>query len=156
MSTIVALFIVGAVLLAAEVFVPGAILGIFAALALLAGVVLSFLDYGSQGGWIAIAAALALAGLTLWFEFKILPKTALGRRLFLKAEIAGTSQPPLAETGTVVGQDGVADTTLAPTGYVTVAGKRYEAYSRSGLIAKGETLRVVGLDNFRLIVQKNS
>jgi membrane-bound serine protease (ClpP class) len=156
MSTIVALFIAGAVLLAAEVFVPGAVLGVFAALALLAGVVLSFVEYGSQGGWMAVAAALALVGVTLWFEFKILPKTAWGRRLFLKAEITGKSQAPLAERDVVVGQAGVADTTLAPSGYVTVAGKRYEAYSRSGLIAKGEALSVVGLDNFRLIVQKNS
>lgn len=156
MNAIVILFIAGAVLLAAEVFVPGAILGIFAALALLAGVVLAFIEHGSAGGWTAIAAALGLTAVTLWFEFKILPKTALGRRLFLKAEITGASQAPLAERDTVVGRDGVADTTLAPTGYVTVAGKRYEAYSRSGLIAKGEPLRVVGLDNFRLIVKKNS
>jgi len=155
MNVILMLFIAGAVLLAAEVFVPGGVLGVLAALALLAGVVLSFIDYGSTGGWIAIGAALALTGITLWFEFMILPKTALGRRLFLKAEITGASQAPLAERETVVGQAGVADTTLAPTGYVTVAGKRYEAYSRSGLIAKGEALRVVELDNFRLIVQKN-
>lgn len=155
MNTIVMFFIAGAVLLAAEVFVPGAILGIFAAIALLAGVVLAFIDYGATGGWIAIAAALGLTAVTLWFEFVILPKTALGRRLFLKAEISGASQEPLAERDTVVGREGVADTTLAPTGYVMVAGKRYEAYSRSGLIDKGETLRVVELDNFRLIVQKN-
>ncbi|CAM2927374.1 NfeD family protein [Rariglobus hedericola] len=155
MNTIIMFFIAGAVLLAAEVFVPGAILGIFAAIALLVGVVLSFVDYGSMGGWIAIAAALGLTGVTLWFEFMILPKTALGRRLFLKAEISGASQPPLAERETMVGQAGVADTTLAPSGYVIVAWKRYEAYSRAGLIAKGETLRVVELDNFRLIVQKN-
>ncbi len=154
MNAILMFFVAGAVLLAAEVFVPGAILGIFAALSLLIGVVLAFVDYGSAGGWIAIAAALGLTAVTLWFEFVILPKTALGRRLFLKAEITGASQAPLAERDTVVGQAGVADTTLAPTGYVTVAGKRYEAYSRSGLIAKGEPLSVVGLDNFRLIVQK--
>ncbi|MDF3057969.1 MAG: serine protease [Rariglobus sp.] len=155
MSAITTLFIAGAVLLAAEVFVPGAILGIFAAIALLAGVVLAFVDHGSAGGWIAIAAALGLAAFTLWFEFIILPKTALGRRLFLHAEIKGASQPALAERDTVLGRDGVADTVLAPSGYVVVAGKRYEAYSRSGLIAKGEALRVVELDNFRLIVQKN-
>jgi membrane-bound ClpP family serine protease len=156
MNAILMFFIAGAVLLAAEVFVPGAILGIFAAISLLVGVVLSFVEYGSTGGWIAVAAALGLTAITLWFEFKVLPKTALGRRLFLKAEVTGASQAPLAKRETVLGQDGVADTTLAPTGYVTVAGKRYEAYSRSGLIAKGEALRVVELDNFRLIVQKNS
>jgi len=155
MSVIMVLFIAGAVLLAAEVFVPGAVLGVFAALAMLAGVVLAFVEHGPAGGWTAIGAALALTAATLWFEFKILPKTSLGRRLFLKAEIKGASQPPLAEHNAVVGQAGVADTTLAPTGYVVIAGKRYEAYSRSGLIAKGEALSVVGLDNFRLIVQKN-
>ncbi|MBC8040068.1 MAG: serine protease, partial [Opitutaceae bacterium] len=56
MNAILMFFAVGAVLLAAEVFVPGAILGIFAALSLLVGVVLAFVDYGSTGGWIAIAA----------------------------------------------------------------------------------------------------
>ncbi len=155
MSAIMALFIIGAMLLAAEVFVPGGILGVLAALALLAGVVLTFIEYGANAGWLAIGVALALAAFTLWLEFFILPKTPLGRRLFLKAEIKGASQPPLAERDMVVGQTGMADTMLAPSGYVVIAGKRYEAYSRSGLIAKGEAIRVVELDNFRLIVQKN-
>lgn len=155
MSALVMLFIVGAMLLAAEVLVPGGILGIAAGLALLAGVVLAFVEHGSTGGWTAVAAALGLVAVTLWLEFWLLPKTALGRRLFLDAEITEASQPPVAERDVVVGQIGVADTALAPTGYVSVAGKRYEAYSRSGYIAKGEALRVVELDNFRLIVQKN-
>ena len=154
MSTLVILFIVGAMLLAAEVFVPGGILGIIAGVALLAGVILAFVEHGSGGGWLAVAAAIGLVVFTLWIEFVILPKTRIGRRLFLEAEIKAASQPELAERDEVVGQPGVANTTLAPSGYVTVAGKRYEAYSRSGLIAKGESLEVVGLDNFRLIVQK--
>lgn len=154
MSAIAILFAAGAMLLAAEVFVPGAVLGIFAAIALLAGVVLAFVDHGAFGGWLALGAALALAGLTLWFEFFLLPKTRLGKKLFLNAQIAGASQPPVAARDAVVGRDGVADTTLAPSGYVIVDGRRYEAFSRSGLVAKGEPLRVVGLDNFRLIVQK--
>lgn len=154
MNAIILLFIAGAVLLAAEVFVPGAILGIFAAIALIAGVVLAFVDHGAAGGWTAAGAALALTAATLWFEFFILPKTRLGKKFFLKAEIVGASQPPLAERDAVVGRDGVADTTLAPSGYVSIGGRRYEAYSRSGLIAKGGAVRVVELDNFRLIVQK--
>jgi membrane-bound serine protease (ClpP class) len=155
MSLIVALFVIGAALLAVEVFVPGGILGVLAGIALLAGVVLAFVEHGSTGGWSAFAAALAITFLTLWFEFVILPKTPWGRKLFLNASVKGASQPPLAERDAVVGQAGVADTTLAPSGYVVVAGKRYEAFSRSGLITKGEALRVVELDNFRLIVQKN-
>jgi membrane-bound ClpP family serine protease len=155
MSLIVALFILGAALLAVEVLVPGGILGVIAGVALLAGVVLAFIERGSTGGWTAVGVALAITVVTLWFEFVILPKTPWGRKLFLHAAVKGASQPPLAERDTVVGQTGIADTMLAPSGYVVVAGKRYEAYSRSGLIAKGEALRVVELDNFRLIVQKN-
>lgn len=155
MSVLVMLFIIGAMLLAAEVIVPGGILGILAGVTLLAGVVLAFVEHGPQGGWIAVAAAVVLVSFTLWLEFKVLPKTRIGRKLFLDAQNHTSSQPALAEAENVIGRDGVADTTLAPSGYVTVEGKRYEAYSRSGLIAKGEPLRVVGLDNFRLIVQKN-
>lgn len=155
MSLIAMLFVIGALLLAAEVFVPGGVLGLVAALALLAGVVLAFVEHGWTGGWLALAAAFALVVITLVVEFVVLPRTRLGRRLFLDAEISGASQPVLAEAESVIGRIAVADTVLAPTGYVLVEGKRYEASSRSGLIAKGEALRVVGLDNFRLIVQKN-
>lgn len=155
MSLLALLFIIGAILLAAEVVVPGGILGILAALMLLGGVVLAFIDHGSTGGWLAIVGALGLVAITLWLEFVVLPRTPLGKKLFLKAEIQGASQPPLAARESVVGQLGVADTVLSPTGYVVVGGKRYEAYSRSGLVAKSNTLLVVELDNFRLIVQKN-
>jgi membrane-bound ClpP family serine protease len=37
---------------------------------------------------------------------------------------------------------------------VRVEGKRYEAFSPAGFVAKGAALRVTGLDNFRLIVTK--
>jgi membrane-bound serine protease (ClpP class) len=52
----------------------------------------------------------------------------------------------------VVGRPAEALTTLAPSGYVAVDGRRYEAFCQSGHAAKGATLRVVGVDNFRLIV----
>jgi len=45
-------------------------------------------------------------------------------------------------------------TTLAPTGYVMLDGRRYEARSQSGLIARGATVRVVGVDSFHLIVSQ--
>jgi membrane protein implicated in regulation of membrane protease activity len=61
----------------------------------------------------------------------------------------------LASAADVVGREAVAQTVLAPSGYVVVDGKRYEAYSQTGHAIVGTRLRVVGLDNFRLIVTKN-
>ena len=43
---------------------------------------------------------------------------------------------------------------LAPGGYVRIEDRRYEAFCRSGHAAVGARLKVVGLDNFRLIVSK--
>ena len=37
---------------------------------------------------------------------------------------------------------------------VEIDGRRYEAFSRNGHAEPGDRLRVVGLDNFRLIVSK--
>lgn len=154
MNAILVLFVVGFVLLAFEVFVPGAILGIIGGLALLGGVILAFLEYGSTGGWTALAVGASLGALMLFVEFWLLPRTPWGKRMFLNAAIDGTSQPPPAEASTVMGRAGEAITPLSPSGYVLIEGRRYEAFSRSGLVAKGADVRVVGVDNFRLIVSK--
>jgi membrane-bound ClpP family serine protease len=74
--------------------------------------------------------------------------------MFLESAIKARSQPPPAEPSTIIGREGEALTTLAPTGFVLIGGKKYEAASQSGLMPKGAPVKVVGADNFRLIVSK--
>ena len=74
--------------------------------------------------------------------------------MFLTTNVHGTSQPPVAELS-VVGKSAVALTSLVPSGYVSIEGKRYDAFSQSGHVEKGESLRVLGMDNFRVIVTKS-
>jgi membrane-bound serine protease (ClpP class) len=69
--------------------------------------------------------------------------------------VEATSQPPLADLATVLDRPAEALTTLAPSGYVLVDGRRYEAFCRSGHAPKGALLRVVGVDNFRVIVNQS-
>jgi membrane-bound ClpP family serine protease len=142
------------VLLAGEVFVPGAVLGILGAISMFAGCVISFMELGALGGGIATAVAIALLGLTLYAELVWLPKTRFGQKLIVQSTVAATSQPPLADKDRVIGLQAETITPLVPSGYVLVEGRRYEAFSQSGHIPKGTSLRVTGLDNFRLIVTK--
>jgi membrane-bound ClpP family serine protease len=155
MNTILVLFLVGIGLLSAEVFVPGAVLGILGGLAMAVGCGVAFGQLGVGGGVIATVAALGLLGLMLYAELVWLPKTRLGRAMIVQATIATTSQQPLA-TAAIVGKTAEAETPLAPSGYVLVEGRRYEAFSPEGHVAKGAVLRVTGQDNFRLIVVSNS
>jgi membrane-bound serine protease (ClpP class) len=156
MNAIVLLFLAGIVLLVFEVITPGAVLGVLGGLAMLAGCAVAFYRYGAGGGGIATAAGLGILGVALYVEFVLLPKTRVGRKMFLERSVDATSQPPLAAAESVIGKTCEALTTLAPSGYVLVEGKRYEAFSQSGLIGKGALLQVVGVDNFRLIVNKTS
>lgn len=153
MTLILLCFFVGAFLLGIEVFVPGGILGTIGGLLMAVGCGLAFLDFGASGGWIAVAVAVGLIGAILWFDFVIFPKTSLGRRMFLNNATDGRSQPPIAVETDVVGREAEALTALAPTGYVSVDGRRYEAFCRAGFVDQGTRLTVISIDTFRLIVQ---
>lgn len=155
MNAIVLLFALGLVLLFFEVFIPGGVLGGIGALLMFAGSGLAFARFGLEAGALASLLALVLIGAMLYVELFLLPKTAVGRKLFLDRTIAERSQPPPALAAEVVGQTGEALTTLAPTGFVSVGGRKYEAASQSGLLPKGTAVKVVRVETFRLIVTKS-
>lgn len=153
MTAIVLLFLTGALLLAAEVVLPGAIAGIIGGAALLLGSILAYLEFGVTVGSVATFAALLLVAAMLYVELVWLPRTKVGRAMVVEATIGGQSQPPPA-SNEVVGEVATALTMLAPSGFVEIAGRRYEAFCRSGLVPRGTQLKVVGVDNFRLIVSE--
>ncbi len=154
MTLVIVLFALGVLLLAFEIVVPGGVLGAVGGVLMLGGVVAAFVNLGATGGMVATLLALLLLGATFYLEMVWLPRSRVARHLSMDATIDSVSQPPVAREADVMGRDAVALSTLAPTGFVRVDGRRYEASCRSGYAAAGETLRVVGLDAFRLIVTK--
>lgn len=155
MTLIILLFSIGILFIAAEVIVPGGILGTLGALLMFGGCVVAFINYGTGGGMLALFAAVAVAGLALFVEFRILPKTKIGRSAFLTAEITAVAPAVGEEARELIGHSAEALTMLSPTGYVRVGGQRYEAFCQCGQVPAGAALKVVGADNFRLIVTLN-
>lgn len=153
LSLIVGLFVLGTVLIFFELIVPGGILGMLAALAMLAGCVLAFAEYGVGGGLLTFMIFAVLAAACLVIELKFLPKTRVGSRFFLEGSVSGTSQKPAGEND-LVGRECEALTPLSPTGLVRLEGKQYEAFSQSGRVDRGTRMKVVGVDNFRIKVSK--
>ena len=153
MTWIVGLMALGLALVMIEIFVPGGIIGAFGGLCLLAAIIVAFNENGMTGALLAFLVALAGLAACLFVEFKILPKTPMGRRLFLQNRVEGKSQNDLADD-TLVGKEGDSLTALAPSGYVLVDGRKYEAFSRSGFLEKGEKVKVDSYDQFRIIVSK--
>jgi membrane-bound ClpP family serine protease len=152
MTLIILLFAVGILLIATEVIVPGAILGIIGGLLMVGGTILAFIDYGTGGGVLALGIATVVGALALFIEFRILPKTAIGRRAFLTEEVTGVSAAVGKDALALVGKPAEALTMLSPSGYVRIDGRRYEAFCQSGQAPAGAALEVIGADSFRLIV----
>ena len=153
MSLIVGLMVLGVALIMIEIFVPGGVVGAMGGVCLIGAVWLSYREGGAEGAIIALAVALVCVSVCLVFEFKVLPKTAVGKRLFLSQRIAGTSHQSPGEAS-LVGSEGSAATALAPSGYVLVSGRKLEAVSRSGFIEKGDRVRVDAIDSFKVTVSK--
>jgi membrane-bound ClpP family serine protease len=154
MTLIILLFSIGILLLVAEVLVPGGIIGTVGGILMFIGCVLSFFDYGVGGGLVAVVSAFLLAIAAFYLEFRILPRTRIGRRAFLTTENKGVSAAFGSEAKDLVGKPAAALTMLSPSGYVLVAGRRYEAFCQSGQAPVGAALEVIGADSFRLIVSQ--
>jgi len=155
MTLILLLFIVGILLLAADIFVSSFVMAAVGGVALVAGCVVAYRDFGILAAGLAAVSAMVLLGGAIYVELVLLPRTRVGKGLVVESTSGSSSQPPVAKDPSVVGRTATADTTLAPSGYVIVDGRRYEAFCRTGHVAKGSALRVVGMDNFRLIVAKS-
>ncbi len=152
MTIIVLLFSIGILLLVAEVLVPGGVLGAIGGAMMFGGCVLAFVNFGVGGGLLAVTTALVLGLVAFWLELRVLPRTRIGRRAFLTAEMTGVSAALDASAQSLVGKPATALTMLSPSGYVRIDGRRYEAFCQSGQAPAGADLEVIGADNFRLIV----
>ncbi len=159
------LFGAGAALIVVEiVFFPGH--GIMIAL----GVVLAVLaltesmvdlkriplDVSWSMGWLPRAltrafGSLLAAGATLAFLSRYLPRSRLGRALVLKDAVGA---PAGAETASLIGRAGVADTALRPTGKALIDGRRLDVVSDGDFIEQGVAVQVVEIAGPRVVVRK--
>lgn len=154
MTLVVVLLSVGLVMLAAEIVVPGAILGIIGGLALAAGVIVAFISLDQDQAFAALGISLLAGIAVLVLEFVVLPRTRFVKALSMTETVTGSTRAVEASAAAYIGRDAVAQTKLVPSGYVVVEGRQFEAFCRDGGVEAGTQLRVVGVDNFRLIVAR--
>ncbi|WP_309395861.1 NfeD family protein [Cerasicoccus maritimus] len=159
MVLIIGLIIAGLILISFEIVVPGGILGLLGVGAVLGAVYVAFSEYGLFGAIFTFICSLVIIMAIVILEYRMLPKTEFGRKLFLfntsGSRIrygARTDDGPAEES--LIGQQGEALTTMAPSGRIIISGKSYEGFSQSGYLNKGAQVEVVARDAFRVVVKK--
>jgi membrane-bound serine protease (ClpP class) len=89
----------------------------------------------------------------MFISMKYGPNTPMGRKLTLGENQTGTSAHTDADTG-LIGQAGTAHTLLRPSGTATISGKRLDVVAESGIIERGSPVKVVAIQENKIIVRK--
>ena len=155
-SLIVALVIAGLVLLMLEILTPS--FGLLAAMAVAAmcGAVWVCYTIDPRLGTGMLVGLIVGVPFYLAFMVRWLPTTAFGQRLFLKRTThdEGEAIPDADELEAMVGHTGTAETLLRPSGAIRVDGKRIIALSESGIIPKGQPVKIVRAGGSNVVVRK--
>ena len=145
-------FVIGLILMAGEILVPGGILGSIGAICFLIASVDVWVAFGAMWGMTAIIVSMAL-GLGMFFlEVRMMRKGPLARWFYLSQKTPPT--PSKSAGGIPAGTKATTATRLNPTGLVLVDGRRLEAISRDGLIEEGTEVVIVNDDPFRVVVAR--
>ena len=103
-------------------------------------------------GYEMFVVEVALGCVAGYVSIKILPQTATGKKMFLHHTQEGQrAQTPLADD--LIGQRGITQTLLRPSGMAMIDGKRLDVMAESGMIAAGSIIRVVSVNGTQIVVR---
>lgn len=150
----IALILVGLALVGVEVtLIPGFnVIGVIGVLGAAAGVVLSFVEFGAAGGFVALAGTLVAAGglgYALW-------ESGAWDRLVLTDSLRRGDGEEATETETrarLVGLSGQAITPLRPGGVAEIDGQRVEVATEGAFVASGSRVRVIAINRRQVLVR---
>lgn len=162
------------VLFFVEIFIPsGGIIGVAAAVSLIAGIVLLFQVDTMLGlvGAIVCVAAVPFLGM---MAARVWPHTPVARMLTLKNPrrsdidesaldgqmegrpdgVSPTAHDAMLKARSLVGVEGRAVTDLRPVGSCVIEGKRLECLAEGGMILSGARVRVMSADGMQVKVRE--
>jgi membrane-bound serine protease (ClpP class) len=140
----------GLILFVAEVFLPGGVAGVAAAVCLFAAAVAAFPAFGFKGGLVACMLVLggAMAFFALWV--RILPRTKMGGQIILSTAVPEETNP----LQSLIGKTGTAETRLSPAGVARVEGQRLDVVSDGAFLESGTPVRVVRVRGNHITVSR--
>ncbi len=143
----------GLLLLGAEIFVPGGILGAFGGLLLLGAIIAGFPAFPGYGHFVAIGI-LFLVGIAIALWIKFFPHSRVGQAMTVSQDESDFSA---VQDGldNLVGAQGEAKSNLRPAGFAMINGHRVDVVTQGGMIDKGATITVVEVEGNRVVVKRS-
>jgi len=152
------IFIVGFVALFLELFVPAlGIIGAIGIACMILGTVFAYRGYGNTVGTVFLVITLIGVPAMIMVGLKVFPRTFVGKKLILGSSMSqeqGYTSHTEEKYRELSGKEGVALTTLRPSGIVQIEGKKYSVVTSGELIEAKEKIKVVKVEGNRIVVRK--
>lgn len=155
----IVLLLLGVGLIILEVLIPsGGILSIFATAALIGSLVLAFMESNTTG-LVFLAIIIVCLPVTICWAFKLLPKTAIGKKTILQPVVetpqergkAGISDQPF---DILKGKSGKTITALRPGGIAEIDGQRYSVMAKGEMIDSNTEIVVIEIEGNSILVDQ--
>lgn len=150
-TLLITLLSAGALLIGAEIFVPGAVLGSLGGMSLFAAVIVAF-GIGSTCGFYTLFGVLILTVLTVAVWIKFFPRSGIGRKMTLSLD--GSTFKSSASMQSLLGQVGTTVSQLRPAGFALIDGKRRDVVTEGGIVELNQPVKVVKVEGNRIVVRK--
>lgn len=146
----------GLILILLEAFViPGfGTAGVGGIVALAASIIMASPSWSAGAGYLLIALVGGAAG--IWLSLKFLPTRRAWSRLILKTSLEkkGGFVAVDYEPQNLLGQEGVAMSTLRPAGIAEIAGQRWDVVAEGAFIRRGSPVQVIKVEGPRIVVRE--
>lgn len=152
MSWYITLLACGLFLIGIEIFLPGGVLGIFGAAALIGAAAIGFTIFPPWAGWLSLFTILGLAALAVFIWMKYLPQSPVGRALSLSQKIDKKDHD---DSLWKPGMTGTALSELRPAGKALIDQKRADVIADNGtFIAHDAPIEIVRISGNRIYVKE--
>ncbi len=154
MEWVLTIGVLGLLCIFAEVFLPGGVLGVFGWLLIGTSLVAGYKLWGLSPPFLLLAAGFIAGGIVFYaIAIKIMPKTPVGKLIFLRSDQKGYNVE-LTGARDMVGKEGIALSFLRPSGFAQIEGKRVNVVTEGEFIEKNAKIKVCRLRDNNLIVRK--
>ncbi len=149
MSTtgIITLYIIGLCAITIELFIPGAIVGICGAGCVIASIVFAYLYVSNLLGHILLGIGICFIPIFFITWYKLLTRTFAVKDT---EEGYSSASDKLDELLTA---EGVAITTLRPSGTANINGNKVDVVSEGEMISKNTKIKVIDIKGNRIVVK---
>lgn len=158
MSFVMQLFLIlllgGIMLIGAEIFVPGGILGTLGTLALLGAIAAGYRLWGATTGSLVALLIILLLGTAIIVWLNLFPHTPIGKALTISSNLSNAHNAD--ETlPALLGKSGTAVSDLRPGGIAVIEGRRIDVVSEGGMIDRQKPVRVVKVEGNKVVVRQD-